>query len=316
MKKMDAIPDLLEKISQDNLRHCLFYLSKDPIPCRTLNFTRPGRDMCTLYEADEFIARALTDSGCSVERQKVPVQAFQPDTTAPHGFRKPLESEPWYDSFNLFGVIPGVKVPGEAIVFIAHKDTQSWLTCAPGAYDNCVGVVCLLELARLSRYFKHQRTAIFLFPNEEHWPWTSVAAAESLAKSQIDIIAVINVDGIGGKSTRETEAGKATNVTRYSTAEGERLADLMAVLNETYAIGLEQSKFHCSTPNDDDGSFVNAGFSYSVLNIGSFPYSEPHYHTPEDRPEHVDIENLTKATQLCLAALLHLDASGNDFKAS
>jgi len=311
---MKAITELLTTISPDNLRRILYYLCKEPIPCRTLNFTRPGQDRCTLYEADDFITQMLTDCGCSVEQQKTRVQAFQPDATVPHGFRKPLASEPWYDAFNIFGIIPGVNVPDETIIFIAHKDSQSWLTCAPGAYDNGVGVASLLELARVSRNVEHQRTVIFLFPNEEHWPWTSIAAAELLAQSRREIIAVINVDGIGGKSDQTVLAGKATNVTRYCTAQGEHLADLMAELNETYAIGLEQSKCHCSVPNDDDGSFVNAGFARSVLNIGSFPYSEPHYHTTNDRPEHVDIENVTRAMQLCLAALVHLDVNGDNFE--
>ena len=61
-----------------------------------------------------------------------------------------------------------------------------------------------------------------------------------------------------------------------------------------------------STPNDDDGSFVNAGIAPSVLLIGSFPYADPNYHTVHDKPSLVDIENVRRSTQLALATVLSL----------
>ena len=47
----------------------------------------------------------------------------------------------------------------------------------------------------------------------------------------------------------------------------------------------------------------------AVLNIGSFPYADPNYHTPGDIPECVDLGNVRLSTQLCLATVLHLDGS-------
>lgn len=165
---MDIISAILERLDASNLRDSLFYLSGDPLPCRTLNFTRPGAEKCTLYEADDFIAGKLSEFGVRVETETVPVQAFQVDTSVPHGFRQPFDSEPWYDAVNIYGKIVGKAHPQEAIVLIAHKDSQSWLPCAPGAYDNGVGVASLLEMARFVGNYKFQRSVIFLFPNEEH----------------------------------------------------------------------------------------------------------------------------------------------------
>ena len=85
----------------------------------------------------------------------------------------------------------------------------------------------------------------------------------------------------------------------------------MAILNERYKIGLEQLKYFCTEPNDDDGSFVKARFSASVLNIGSFPYADPNYHTAEDKPEFVDLLNVKLATQLSLAFIIFMDLSGS-----
>lgn len=139
-------------------------------------------------------------------------------------------------------------------------------------------------------------------------PWTSVTAAEDIKSSGMNVLAVFNLDGIGVKSPEQS--GHFTNVTRYTTPEGERLADLMASLNMRHSIGLEQSKYRSERPGDDDGSFINAGFPWSVLNIGSMPYGDPNYHTEGDTADKVDVENAELTVRLTLAAILYLDTFG------
>jgi len=307
---MDFIQSQLKKIDRQAFRENLFYLAQDPLPCRTLNCTLPGHTLCTLYEADQFITRKLESWGYSVERETMKVQAFQPDPSVPHGFRKPLDDAPWYDAFNLIARKTGSDYPKELIVVISHKDSQSWLSCAAGAHDNAVGVAANLEIARILSEVDSRRSIRFVFCNEEHWPWTSALTARNIRESGISLIAALNVDSIAGKSAADQQPGRLLNVTRYTTPEGERLADLMAFLNESYQLGLIQRKHFCEYPNDDDGSFVKAGLPAAVLNIGSFPYAEPYYHTLLDVPENVDLENALLPTQLTLAAVLHLDALG------
>jgi len=312
---VDIIAKLIKLVDQHNLSNHLFFLAKE-LPCRTLNFTVQGHGRCTLYEADDFIQATLESYGYNIDKQTVPIQAFVPDKTVNHGFRKPLPFEPWYTAFNLYAKKIGSNCPDELIIVLAHKDSQSWLDCGPGAYDNAVGTSGVMEIARVLADYQSQRSIWFLFCNEEHWPWTSVAAAEFLSKSKFKVAAVLNIDSIGGKSQQDIFNRKLTNVTRYSSKEGERLADLMAVLNEKYQIGLDQKKYFCSEPNDDDGSFVRAGFPASVLNIGSFPYADPNYHSINDKPELVDLLNLKLATQLALALIIHIDLNGNNFLGS
>jgi len=84
----------------------------------------------------------------------------------------------------------------------------------------------------------------------------------------------------------------------------------MASLNTQHALGLEQTKYKSEQPGDDDGSFINAGFPWSVLNIGSWPYGDPNYHIEGDTPEKVDCENAAITVKLTLAAILHLDTYG------
>lgn len=304
------IIDALARVDPERIRELVFALSRDFVPCRTLNYCLPGRAESTLAMVDELLTTRLESDGYLIERQVVPVQAFVPDASVPHGFRKPQPDEPWFDAVNLVCTRRGTDSPDEMVVIVAHKDSQSWLDCGPGAYDNAVGVAALMEIARVLATMRLGKSVRFLLCNEEHWPWTSVAAARRIAEQaackSLQVLAVINLDSLGGKSQAEISAGQPLNVTRYVTAEGERLADLTAQVNRAYRIGLQQTKFRSAAPNDDDGSFVNAGFLNAVLNIGSMPYRDAKYHTCDDRPERVDLKNVLLATRLTLATVLEL----------
>jgi len=309
---MDTIASLMRRVDQKRLAGSIDYLARDPLPCRRLNYTLPGHAKSTLDEADDFIQAQLESWGYVIEKEAVQVQAFRRDLAKPlaHQYSRPDPSDPWYAAHNLYAKKIGTTQPGEVIVVVAHKDSQSWMDCGPGAHDNAVGTAGVLEIARVLREYAPKRSIWFLFCNEEHTPWTSVTAARNLAESERNVIAVLNLDSIGGKSEEDRRAGRMVNVTRYTTPEGEELADLMAALNERHAIGLAQAKYRCDQPGDDDGSFIKAGIPAAVLNVGSFPYAEPHYHREEDTPETVDVTNVSLATQLSLAAVLHLDAHG------
>ncbi|HEX3000402.1 MAG TPA: M28 family peptidase [Armatimonadota bacterium] len=121
------------------------------------------------------------------------------------------------------------------------------------------------------------------------------------------MVAVINLDSVSGKAKAVSDAGRKTNVARYTAPEGKRLADLMALVNEQYRIGLEEYSYWKEIPNDDDGSFIKAGFPCAIACLGSFPYADPNYHLESDRPEAVDLENLRRAAQAALATVIRLD---------
>ena len=307
---MDIIPSSIKQVNELSLSDVLFHIAKHPLPCRCLNVTLEGHEQNTLYETDMFIEQKLRSSGYAVEKEMVPVQPFQPDASVKHGFRKPLPNERWYNAYNLYAKKQGKEKPEELIVLVSHKDTQSWLGIAAGANDNAVGVAANLEIARILSSWASRRSIWFLFCNEEHWPWTSVFAAEQIENSNYKVIAVVNVDSIAGKSAEDKRKNKMVNVTRYVTDEGEKIADLISYLNKKYNIGLVQSKYRLDKPNDDDGSFINAGIPAAVMNIGSYPFAEPAYHTKNDVPENVDLENVRLSTQLMLASILHIDKFG------
>ncbi|MBI5095026.1 MAG: M28 family peptidase [Candidatus Hydrogenedentes bacterium] len=303
---------LLERIDRNRIEHCIRYLAQDPLPCRRLNYTVPGRDKCTLYEADDFIRGELRNCGYPIEETAVEVQAFGRDVTKPlaHQYTGPNPSDPWYTAYNLCAKKTGIVAPEEVVVVVAHKDSQSWMDCGPGAYDNASGTAAALEIARVLSEYPSHRSLGFLFCNEEHTPWTSVVAAQELAASSLKTVAALNLDSLGGKSEEDIRAGIKTCSTRFTTPEGEVIADLMGRLNYERGIGLTHRKYRCERPNDDDGSFVNAGIPAAVMVVGSFPYADPNYHTENDTFANVDIQNVYLSAQLALTTVLHLDRHG------
>lgn len=300
---------LTKKVDQERIQKAVYYLSEDPLSRRVLNWTRPGQTVSSLEEADAWIIDQLRKSGYKPETDSTRVRAFGRDTSKPlaHQYATPPENSPYYTARNIFVTKEGSEQPGKLIIIIAHKDSQSWIP-SPGANDNAVGTCGALELAMVMNKYKPRHTLMFILCNEEHTPWTSVTAAAAIKASGRDVLALINMDGIGVKAT--SQAGQLTNVTRYTSPEGEKLADMMAMLNTKHSIGLLQSKYLSKQPGDDDGSFIKAGFPWSVLNIGSMPYGDPNYHTEQDKANLVDYRNAAVTVKLTLAAVLWLDQNG------
>lgn len=254
---------LSKKVDQERMQKEVFYLSKDPLPRRVLNWSRPGQTISSLEEADARIMQQLTKCGYVPKTDETKVQAFGRDTTKPisQQYALPAKDAPWYTARNIIAEKKGKDHPNDLIIVLAHKDSQSWIA-SPGANDNAIGTCGALELALVLSGYQPKHTVRFIFCNEEHFPWTSVTAAKAIKDAGLNALAVINLDGIGVKSPQN--AGRMTNVTRYSTPEGEKIADLMARLNKRHALGLEQSKSFSERPGDDDGSFIKAGFAWTV----------------------------------------------------
>ena len=309
----DPIPVLIEQIDRERMKADVLYLAQDPLPFRKLSYTRQGQVKCSLYEADDYIQGKLESWGYAVEREGVMVQAFRCDTSKPkaHQYSPPHADDPTATAYNLYAERPSAAGSLEIVLLLAHKDSQSWVD-SPGANDNAVGTAALLEIARVLSDYEPRRTIRLLFCNEEHRPWTSVTAAENARDRGDRLVAIYNLDGIGRGTPEDREAGRKTNVTLYTEDEGERFADLMTRVNEDYGLGLVQRKQRRERPGDDDGSFVNAGYRHAVINIGSYPYGDPAYHTEQDVVENVDFENLALGTKLSLAAAIRVDRGKAD----
>ena len=308
---MSQIVDLMNRIDPQRIRSDVSYLCEAPFPFRKANFKMPGHARSTLDEVDDFLVHRLRQWRYAPWKETVKGQAFGFDASKPRrsAYAKPPANAPWYDLNNVYAERRGRQLPDETIVLVAHKDSQSWFD-SPGAYDNAVGTATILEFANVLKEYANRRTIRFLWCNEEHRPWTSVTAAKNAKARGDKLIAIFNVDSIGGKSQAEIGAGKKPNVTLYTAPEGKRLAELIARMNDEYRIGLEQRIVQRSGPGDDDGSFVKAGFPAAVMNLGSYPYADPNYHDAGDTADKVDMPNVLLAAKAILAAVLHVDRDG------
>lgn len=301
----------LELVSEDRLRHDLFYLCRDPFSFRTVSYTRPWHSRNSLDETDEFIAGEMRKYASAVKMIPYRLKPFRCDSSKPlhHWYSLPLPEDPGYDGHCIEVILPGKSRPEEIIQLVSHKDSMSWIN-SPGAHDNAVGTVANMELVRVLSGLPLNRTVRVLFCNEEHTPWYSKTYAEEAGKRGDRIIAVMNQDSICGKSDEETSAGLKTNVSAYNTPDGKALAELMVREAAACHIPIAASVAFKERVNDDDGSFVKAGFLRTIHNIGSLPYADPQYHLPGDVPERVDLENLRLVTQLILAVTLDIDEKG------
>lgn len=144
------------------------------------------------------------------------VQAYRcnPDKPLHHWYDRPHPDDPCFDAANLEATCPGRECPGEIVQLVSHKDSMSWID-SPGAHDHATGTVANLELARVLSTCDLRRTVRVLFCNEEHSPWTSRFAADAAAERGDEIIAVFNVDALGGKSDEAAAAGKLTHVVAF-----------------------------------------------------------------------------------------------------
>jgi len=307
----DTIRRLMACAREPRIRRDIFHLAKDPLPFRKLKYTVPGRPKCTLYEADDFIRAQLRASRWAVEDEAVQVQAFRCDASKPkaHQYSAPAPDDPWYTAYNIYGKRSGLSRPEEVILLCAHKDSQSWVD-SPGAHDNATGTAGLLEIARVLAGYEPQRSIWLLFCNEEHWPWTSVAAAEGCRRRGDDLVAVLNCDGLGARTAEEIAADRKVHGMLYTVEEARWLVELLLKLNEEHGIGLSQAFRKREQPGDDDGSFVKAGYPAAVFSGGSTAGEYPDYHRESDVPEHVDLGTVRMITQLTLAAVLRLDREG------
>jgi len=309
---VDPIRERISRVSVERLGSWLSYLCRDPLPCRQANYVRAGQQRSTLDEADAYIQNELEAMGYGVRSDEHRAQAFRRDASRPlaHQYSPPLPEDPWYTLRNLYAVKPAHDPQAELVIALAHKDSQSWIPCSPGAQDNGVGTVALMELAQLLAEYDNEREMWFLWCNEEHTPWTSIAAAQQVAASGRRVAAVLNLDGLGVRRAEDAARGQYTAATRYTTDQGRLLADLTAELIGRYDLGLRHRRHRSSRPEDDDGSFVRAGIESAVLLTGWVPYPDPHYHTVQDRFEYVDLPSVARSTKLALCLLMHIDRHG------
>jgi hypothetical protein len=213
---------------------------------------------------------------------------------------------------NLIAELTGTEMPDEIVIVGAHYDT---VPGSPGANDNASAVASLLALAGYFSDKPQKRTVRFLaFANEEP-PFFktedmgSYAYAGELLRRGEHVTAMFSMDGLGFYSDEPGSQGyplpgigwiypdRANFIAFVTRFRDMRLMkqSLRAFRAEAAlpAEGVALPGWVPGTDWSDHWSFWQHDFP-AFLITDTLPYRDPHYHTANDLPEHLDFIKLTK----------------------
>jgi Zn-dependent M28 family amino/carboxypeptidase len=228
---------------------------------------------------------------------------------------------------NLEVTIPGSSRPGEIVLTGAHYDTVEG---SPGADDNASGVAGLIEIARLLRDARPQRTLkLVAFVNEEA-PFfyfgemgSKVYARAARARGD-DIRMMVSLEMLGCYSEepgsqayppflRWFYPGRGNFIAFVSNLRSRRaLAAFTRAFRAQSDFPAERLAAPALVPGvswSDQLSFWRARYAALMVTDTAF-YRYPHYHRPTDTPERLAYPEMARVVQGLARALAQLAGSG------
>ena len=202
---------------------------------------------------------------------------------------------------NVLGMIRGYKNPEGFLILTAHYDHLGKLEgkniVFPGADDNASSVSALLEIARIMKAKgPHEKSIIFAALSGEEF---GKFGAMSLARKIFDAktakhTEIVNVEMIGATGGELLDIWKGrTNLSENIVKSFEEAGKALNVKTET----------HKGMPCCDGQIFsfrqlptITTTWDYKNTKI------HPHYHTPKDTPENVNMTAFEKAAKVISAA--------------
>jgi len=169
---------------------------------------------------------------------------------------------------NVIAVLPGSS--NFTIIISAHYDSVG---VSPGADDDASGVSCVLMAAKILSKYSFLHTVKFIaFSGEEQGLYGSGCYARDAYEKEENIIAVLQLDGVGHAVSKEGGSKiriSANDASTWITDEAEDIADSY---NE---IGLQIVR-HRNFPGSDHQSFINYG--YEGIFFLEYEFN-PYYHS-------------------------------------
>jgi Zn-dependent M28 family amino/carboxypeptidase len=195
---------------------------------------------------------------------------------------------------NVVGVLPGRSKPNEYVIFSAHYDhlgigkPVNGDSIYNGANDDAAGTTAVMVLAN---YFKrlgnNERTIIFVaFTAEEVGGYGSQYFSRQLKPEQV--MAMFNIEMIGTESKWGKNSAFITGyeMTNMGTMLQENLkGSAFAFHPDPYP---DQQLFYRS----DNATLARLGVPAHTISTAKMD-KEPHYHSPSDHMETLDMENMT-----------------------
>jgi Zn-dependent M28 family amino/carboxypeptidase len=230
---------------------------------------------------------------------------------------------------NIIAVKPGLKHPEQRVAVMAHYDTVS---CSPGADDNASGVAVMLEIARLLAPLSLECTVLLVGLNleenaDESRASTGTRGSQALAahaKSEgWDLKGVLVLESVayaGPDVEQRVPAGVPIPVPK----EGDFIAlvanQASAAVSRTMVEAINRhgiplphlelvvpgnGELVPDTRRSDHAPFWDQGFP-AIMITDSTNFRSPHYHTPTDTMETLNLDFATRVGQTTLGAVLHM----------
>lgn len=198
---------------------------------------------------------------------------------------------------NILAVKAGTLHPERKVYVSAHYDCMPGLAVAPGADDDGSGVCAVLEAARVMAGHEFENTVVFaLWDEEEQGMLGSAYHAAAAAGNDELVAAVVQMDAIAYD-------GNGDGVMRIHVrpvANSIAIKDSALMVNTNYGLGLPIAVNNPGATYSDHASFWSEGFG-AMLVIEDFDNDpNPHYHTPNDRLEHLDIPYWRNVSRLAI----------------
>lgn len=257
-----------------------------------------------LERAARYLCEVLAGYGYKVETQ-------------PYRWRgRPVE--------NLIVELPGNETPEETVLLGAHYDTVPW---TPGADDNASGVAVLMELARLARTLKLERTVRFVAFTLEEPPafftphQGSRVYARALRERKEAVVAMVSLEMLGFYRDEPGSQRFPFFAMRYrypttgnfvAVVGNLRSRALVREVAEAFRSGttlpvetLATSPLVPGVALSDHSAFWRYGYRAVMVTDTAF-FRNPFYHRAADRPETLDFARMAACVDGLLAVVREL----------
>ena len=216
-----------------------------------------------------------------------------------------------YNGRNIIGELKGKTNPGEIVIMVAHLDSISDKTTAPGADDNASGCAVLLAAADIMRNYSFERTIRFLFTTgEEQGLLGSYVYVNSLQGQKI--VSVLNLD-MTGYSTSGLNPPVQNIKTRNPKDPGNPadmvIANLYREVVASYGLdtSLDVKIRQDSDESCDQSSFWDRSIPAVLAIQDDYDnFDAENYHTENDTLSKLNMPYCTAVVKASLATVAHL----------
>lgn len=205
---------------------------------------------------------------------------------------------------NILAVKPGLVHPDRKVIICSHYDAMpGGPVAAPAADDDGSGTAATLEAARIFADMAFDHTVVFAFWDEEELGKLGSIFYAGVAAANDDTIAgVVNMDAIAYDGNGDGLMRIHTRAVANSLA----IKDTALLVNTLYGLG---ANIAINTPGalySDHASFWAEDYG-AILVIEDFDNDpNPHYHTPNDRVQFLDVPYFEQLARLSFATTAHL----------